>query len=352
MILSTATRRIHAAFIDLCLRKNDPVLSFFRNNQVTTTIPLAIYVVLLHLAAWLGYVHPPEVSGAEGGLLYRTLCSWITESHIFSAATATLLVFIQSLLVNNIADEFRLLGERNWLPGLFYALVASSLPDFILLSPPLIAATFIPISMRRILKAYKIPNATALIFDAAFWMAVGSLFYPPAFFLLLAAYAGINVMRSFNIREQLVFITGVCVPFFLCWLGYFWYDQGGAFFQTQFGGLFGWYGFSMQMNLETMLKAGLLALLFLAVLLSYSAHFYRKLIQAQKCIAVLYWFLFIGGLAVLLRNDPSPAYFLLLMPSTGIFLSMSVSGLRNRLIAEIIHLAILGAVVFIQFYPK
>lgn len=327
------------------------MLSLFRNNQVTTTIPLAIYVILTHLAALLGYIHPPEGVNAGGGLLYGTLCSWGDGNAFLSAVAAAVLVFIQALLVNNLADEFRLLSERSWLPGLFYALVAACFPDFLFLSPPLVALLFVPVALRRIFKAYKIPHATALIFDAAFWMTMGSMFYPPAFFLLLAAYIGVNLMRAFNIREQLVFFTGVLIPLFLIWLGYFCYDLGESFFDKQYSALFGWYHFTLKLSVQNILKGGLLVLLLCTVLLSYGIYFYRKLIHAQKCNTVLYWFLFIGGGSILLQQDPIAAHFLLIMPSVGIFLGLSFASLRNRLIAEIFHVALLATVLFIQFFP-
>ncbi|MEO6758963.1 MAG: hypothetical protein ABIO24_05875, partial [Saprospiraceae bacterium] len=234
---------------------------------------------------------------------------------------------------------------------LFYVLAASCLPDFLFLSPPLIAATFIPLSLRRIFQAYKVPNATALVFDAGWWATLGSLFYPPTIFLLLAAYAGVNVMRSFNLREQLVYLSGVFVALFLAWLWYFWSDRGGTFWAVQFSGLFGFYHFAPDMGTERILKTLVIAILLCTVVLSFGTYFHRKLIQAQKCVSTLYWFLFVGGGVILLQYDPSPAHLLLIMPSVGIFMALSFFSLRNRLIAEVFHFALLGVVLFIQFMP-
>ncbi len=327
------------------------MLSLFRNNQFTTAIFLAIYVGLTHLAALTGYWPAPGEDVVDSGALYRMWFDWLGHHRLYSAISATVLVFIQALAVNMLADEFRLLGDRNWLPGLFYALVAVCLPDFLYLSPPLVAVTFIPMVLRRIFNTYKQPNATGLIFDAAFWTTVASLFYPPAIFLLAAVFAGINIMRAFNFRELLVLLTGVATPVFLAWLWYFWTDRGGEFWGIQFNGLFHRYQFDSSFNYFTIVESIMMGLLFLIVLLSYGTYSFRKLIQMQKYVGILYWFLFAAGLTLLLQSKAPPVHLLLLMPSMGIFLSMTFSSMKNKALAEVFHLLLLCYIVFIQFFP-
>ena len=325
------------------------MLGLFRNNQFTTAFSLALYVGLTHLASLVGFVQPQEGIIVKSGVLYQSWFGWADGHPFYSAAGAAILVFVQALLVNHLADEFRILNERSWLPGLFYALVAACLPDFLYLSPPLVAATFIPLVLKRIFKTYKQPNATALIFDTAFWTMVATLFYPPAIFLLIAGYAGIMVMRAFKLREQLVMSSGIFVPLFLAWLWYFWTDRGGEFWVVQFGDLIQKYRFESTFNTRILLESIMMGIMFLIVLLSYGTYSFRKLNQIQKSVSVLYWFLFAAGLTVLVQSDPPPVHLLLLMPSMGIFLSMTFSAFKNKLVAELLHLVLLGYILFLHF---
>lgn len=327
------------------------VLALFRNNQFTTAILLAFYVALTHLSALLEMVHPSPGEDLEGGVLYLAWFSWADEHALWSAVAAAVLVFIQALAVNILADEFRLLDDRSWLPGLFYVLMTACMPGFLFLSPPLVATTFIPMVLRRIFKAYNQPKATALVFDAAFWTTVASLFYPPAIFLLIAVYFSFGIMRAYSFRERVVSLVGVLTTLFLAWLWYFWKDMGWDFWHIQFGGLFGIYRFGdfESSDFVMLQKAGLLAILFLIVILSYGMYMSRKLIQTQKCVSVLYWFFFVGALSILLRENPNPAHFILIMPAIGIFLAMSFSSFRSAAMAELFHLALLGFILFIQF---
>jgi len=328
------------------------VLFFFRNNHFSTALPLLLYVVLTHGAALLGKVQADQLALVDGGLLYHAMFGWAKDQAFFSAVAATVLVFFQALQINRLTDEFRLMGERSWLPGLFYALAAACLPDFLFLSPPLVAASFVPIAMRRIFQSYQKLNGAAYVLDAALWTTVGSLFYPPMVFLLIAAIAGVFTMRTFSFKDQWVFVTGILVPLVLGWLGFFWMDQGTAFLEGQFGNLFGLYRFNPELNSYTILKAVLLAAMLLFVLLNSSGFFYRKLIQGQKSVTTLYWFMIVAGAAVLLQGDLLPAHFVLLMPSVGIFFAMTFGAMRNRMIAEISHMILLGFVLFVQYLPN
>ena len=283
--------------------------------------------------------------------MYETMFGWATTAPFYSALVAAMLVYLQALMVNRLADEFRLMNDRNWLPGLFYILVATALPEFLFVSAPLVAATFVPIALRRIFKAYKITQAAALVFDAAFWMSVAGLFYPPALILLVAAFIGVMVMRSFNLREQLIFLTGAIVPLFLAWLWYFWDDRGNEFRALQFGEIFQLYRFNASFDSKMLLKTAFLGSLLLVFLVGLGQYFQRKLIQTQKAITTLYWVLFTGGLLMLLRSEWRWEHFLLPAAAAGIFLAFSFQGIRNRLLAEMLHLALLGLLFFIQIFP-
>lgn len=326
------------------------MLSIFRSNQVFAALPLLLYVCLAHFGALTGRVQPEVLTG-QPSLLFGMLFGWTTSSPILSAWMAVGLSFLQAILINLLADRYRLLSERNWLPGMLYALASAAIPDFLFVTPALVATTFIPLVLTHIFGTYKSPNATGSLFDAGFWVGIGSLFYPPALFALVAAYAGVVIMRSFKLREQGVFFSGFFVPMFLGWLYWFWVDKGASFRSSQFGDIFSFYHFAPGLHLVTLIKWGFLLLFFIVVMLSSSGFGARKGIDAQKMMTVLIWFLAVTSLSIFLQQDPSRAHLLLAMPTVGICLAMSLADLRNRMLAEIFHLFLLGFALFIQFFP-
>ncbi len=308
-------------------------------------------MLLTHAGALWGFVHvPAEEPVGSSGLLYHYLFSWAINSPLISAILAAAFVFVQALLVNNLADEFRLLNERSWLPAAFFVLVSSFLPEFLYLSPPLVAATFIPVAVRRVLLLYKAKKGTTLLFDAGFWILTAALFYPPAALLPIGILIGINVVRAFGFRDQVVYVSGTIVAFALAFMFFFWRDQGGLFLGQQLHDWLGLYPFRPDQQVYMLLKDGVLAVLFLWVVLNFGVYYSRTLIQTQKSISVLYWVLFFVLLGALFQPNISYNHFLLAMPAVGIFFSMSISSLRNRMMAEVFHLALLAMLVLTQYF--
>ena len=328
------------------------MLALFRSNHSTTVFILALYVAILHLPAILGWVPPPPLTPEEdGGLLFSDLFGWANSNPAKSAMVAAVLVLFQALLVNQLADTFRLLNDRNWLPGALYVLAASCLPEFLFVSPALVAVTCIPIVLRCVFSVYKQNLAFGPVFDTAFWVTMATLLYPPAVWCLPAAYFALFSLRSFSLREQMVFFSGIFTPFFLALCGYFWYNQATEFFQTQFSRWIFWPEFQLAPDLYSNVKIALLGFLLVVSLLGFNVYYYKKLIQVQKYITVLYWFFFASLAAALFHDRWRAEYFLLLMPSMGIFLAYLFESIRNRSLAEVLHLVLLGTLIFIQFFP-
>lgn len=328
------------------------MFALFRNNQVSTALLLAVYIAVLHLPAILGWIKPPGDVASGPALLFRDTFGWALADPLWSSTCAAVLVFIQALLVNSLADTFRMMNDRNWVPGAMYALTASCLPDFLFLSPALVGITFIPLALRRMFSVYKQSSAFAAVFDSALWLTVGSIFHPPVAWLLPVCFFSFFTLRVFNLREQIVFFTGVFSPFFIALTFYFWFDAVGAFLSGQFGQGLRIDLYSLPNDIPGMLKSGLLLVLLFIVLLGFNVYYFKKLIQVQKYISVLYWCLFAGLGAALLHGNGHFPFFVVLMPSVAIFLAYSFQALRNAFMAEVFHFGLLAAVFFIQFFPN
>jgi hypothetical protein len=324
------------------------LLALFRNNRATTSILLLLYVILTRLPGLLGYVQPDATEVPPGSMSYRFLFGWLSEHPQWSVISATVLAYGQALWINFLADRHKLLSERNWLPGVFYTLITAFLPEFLYLSPPLVAASFIPAALYYIFKSYKVVEVRNWIFDTAVWLTVSSIFYPPAFVLLLAGFIGLLFVRSFKFKERMVYLTGILVSFFLIWLFYYWGNNGVAFWRGQLAGFSGWYRFTPEWNFRTIVEIILVVILILTLSLSYFSYTNRKLIQVRNYVHVLYAFLIIAGAAMMLQGDFYNTHLLLLMPSAGIFLSMTFADIRRTSFAELLHLFLLLVAFLMQ----
>ena len=328
------------------------MLALFRNNRTTTAVVLLLYVIFTRLPALPGYVHPDLKEVAPGGMLWQTLFGWLEGDgkQLWSVSIAVLLVFIQTVWINHLANANRITDNRTWYPGVVYVLLTAFLPEFLYTSPTLVAVTFIPIALHYIFKSYKLPEVRYSVLDAALWITTGSLFYPPMFSLLLAGFIGLLIVRSFKTKERFVYVTGVFIPFFLAWLGHYWINKGTIFWHTQVQAFTGWYHFSPNWQGNTFVALTLIGSLMLMAIAGYSYFTERKLIQIRSYVQVLYVFLVIAGISVLLQGNFYNTYLLLFMPPAAILLSMAMLNVRRTSFLEIAHIILLVIAFSTQVY--
>ena len=330
-----------------------PVLALFRNNRFTTAITLALYVLLSRAGALSGICPSEPDEMGLGGLLYDFMPEWLLSNSQYSAIAAAVLIFVQALSLNLIADAHRLLPERNWVPGLSYALVTAMLPNFLFLSPALLGITFVLPALNRFFRLYKVAHATKALFDIGFWLAAGTLFYPALLFLILPFWIGINLLRSFDLREQLVFLSGGFVSMFLAWLGFFWFGSGDRFVARQFWEIWGFYHFNPQaVGQYDVLKLVVICAIPILIAIAAGAYPGKKSIQLQKYVSFLYWMILVAGVSIFFQRDLNDAHLLMLAAPAAIFLSMTLAGIRNKIVAEVLHLILLCGTLFLQFFPR
>lgn len=349
MIVSCSAYAAFSGFYRTSPFQISPVLNFFRSNPFYIGFFLALYVVWLHAGALLGYIQAPTTLPV-GGLLYDDFFSWVPTSPFYAAVGATVLVLIQAISIHVVADEFRLMADRNWFPGLFYALVASAMPDFLFLSAPLVAATFLPFALGRVFSAYQKPNMAGAIFDAAFWISVASLFYPPAIWLLVAGFIGLGVVRSFKVSERVVFITGIFVPLFLAWVWYFWKDRGGDFRELQFVQVFHWVQLDFTWTGQTIFRWAWWVLVLILVWMGGAQ--VRKGNQAQKYGQVMYWVFSVGALSILFQSAWYWEHFLMSAAALGMLLAQTFHSFKSRSSAEIWHFLLFILVLCMPFFDQ
>lgn len=306
--------------------------------------------MVIRSGALLGWVQPPELP-ATGGMLYQSWFGWLSNAPVISAWIALALVYLQAIAVNFLADEFRILGERNWFPGLLYGLAASAFPEYLFVSAPLVAATFVPVSIWKIFAAYQKPNVHTAILDSGLWISVGSLFYPPLIWVHLSAFIGLTVVRVFRFREMVVYLLGVLIPLIWAWLWYFWLDKGGTFRDTQWSALLQIFNFQMIWTTGTWLNWSMLAFFAVLFFLGLPSVSGKKGIQLQKMVSVLFWFLVAGILTTILQHDWYWANWIIPISSLAILLALGYQVMLKKWWVELVHLAVFLFVLFIQYAP-
>ena len=333
---------------DLGPLKYQVVLYFFRNIHFSTAILLIIYVIGLHITALSGWL-PFRNNTVDAGLIYTDIFGKAGDSGFVSALLAIAVVVAQAFMINSIADQFRLMDSRSWLPGAAFVLITALLPSFLYLSPALASSFFIVWSLRFLFYSYKSPKSPLHIFDIALCISAAGLFYPRALLIAPALFISVGIMRSWGPRDYAVFLAGLILPLQMSWTWYFWHDRAGAFFQKHVSDVFNWpqlvTGLDISMEWPGL---AVIALLFLFFLFNISGYTRGKSILVQKSVAVMFWLLVFGGLHIFFCAGWQWDRFVLAGAPAGLLVAYSYKDMKP-LYAEILHLVILIASFTMQF---
>ena len=320
------------------------MLSFFRTNQIFNSVLLIFYILILWGAQ---YFVPNSWLAESNGIFAEWLLSHTGTGTIWSRIIALFLLLFNATFINYLVAEFRLDYDMNLFPGLFYILVSCCIPEFLHLSPILIANTFLLFALLNLLKTYKNSQPAVLIFNTGFWIAIASLFYFSFVIFLLMGLIGLSILRAFKIRERLMMICGFIVPYFLLGTIYFWLDQFGLFWSRQVTDNIKWMDYYGTLDATTYVKLGAFALLILWVIFNSGVYNFKKNIQIQKRISVLFWVLLFAGFTVFFQAKISLTHLQIITIPVGIFLGLTFSRLPSN-VAESIHFILLILAVALQ----
>ena len=322
------------------------MLNFFRTNQLAFNIFLIFYVILLRGSS---FIIPSQewVLGKSGvfGLWVYDLCNGINN---LPYIIGILLVFVHAVLINVIVSQFRMANEISLLPGLCYILLASSIPEFLNLSPLLLANTFFIIALFELFGSFRQKSVIANIFNVGFWLGVGSLFYFSEIIFILFAFFSSSILRTFRLNEALIILIGFAVPYILSGTYFFWNDQFLWFWESQFYNNLGFFDFELVYNWETYSKLGFFALLFIITFISGGSYTAKKNLQVQKFISILYWALFFAGFSIFIQAGIKMEHLLIFVVPLSIFLSFNLQSIRPSF-AEALHLILLTGIIVLQF---
>lgn len=306
---------------------------------------LLVYAFVLRGSALLAG-DQPELSNP--GIFSQAIYEWIDPYSTMGILLAGFLVVVQAIVINVIVGKYRIANEISLLPGMFYVLVSSYFPEFLYLSPLVMANTLYVLVLMEAFATYRKYAAAGAIFNIGIWTAVGSLFYLSYSFLFIVAMIGLGLLRSFTFRERLMLLFGLLTPYLLAGTYYFMYDRLAVFQNIQFAEGFGFLDFKGSPDWLFYLKIGLVGLLLLTLLLSYNGYTKKKNIQKQKYIDLLYMSMLVSVITLLYQSGIGLDHFLILAPPAGILLSFSFQDAKPS-IAEAIHVIVLVTALAIQF---
>jgi hypothetical protein len=291
------------------------------------------------------------IEGIEGdGFLSDWLIGKVGTQGFWATLTGIFVVFIQALMINIIVAKYRMATTISLLPGLFYALLVSLFPEFLVLTPALLANTFFILALWELYETYRKNEASGNIVNVGFWLGIASLFYFPEIAFILLVVFGLSVLRAFRLKEMFMLLIGFVIPYFWVGVYFFWSGQLDVFWQTYLFYKFSFFNFAFPWDSVTLVKVLVLGLLTLVVLFSLGNYSSKRSIQAQKNISVLYWSILVAAISFIIQSNTPFYHLLVIIVPVGTLISFNFIQLSAR-IAEALHLLLFAGILIWQFHP-
>lgn len=320
------------------------MLQIFRSNSPLLTIVLLVYLIVLRLH---NFIFPTDWQPTNPNFFSEIMYDWVGTNGFWPNVVAVLLILLQAIMLNFTVMNYKMQRTATYLPAVAYVLFTSAVPEFLELHPLHFANTFFIIALYQLFKSYRKYDPSSELFNIGFCIAVGSMFYFSMNTFIFFAIMGLLVIRSFNLKEFLVIFIGFVVPFFLVGTYLYWIDSFELFRDLWANFYFFDFNFSSQPG--SYLQFGLILFILLLSLINFQSFFYKTNIQIQKYVSMLYWAVLVAMLSFVYQGQITIGHFLILAPTLSIFLAFSLLKIKNKAVAEFLHLTLLIIVLILQY---
>lgn len=190
------------------------MLNLFRSNTLVAIIAFTVFSILIRLAGFITdiplFLQSPTPAA-------KFVINWMQHYAPLgwqSALIAAMLLILQAYFINFISNSQEIIFKDSVLPGLFFVLINSIYAPQLLLTPQLVANTFLILLVYRLCFLYESPNPIFPVLDAGMMLGLGILFDPDLILYLPFILLSIIYMTKFNIRYLLVALLAILVPIY------------------------------------------------------------------------------------------------------------------------------------------
>jgi hypothetical protein len=316
---------------------------------------IVIMIFIISMLLWAGsFLHPHElaaqVSPDRPMPLYYILEKLTYLGPFVSVLSAYFLVMLISFLLVNLNTSDLFIGERTFLPGLFYILISGIFISQQTLNPVLPAAIFLIMASRRIMDSYKIMGVAYSFFDAGLLIGLGSLFYFNFIWFGFLLIIGIAILRTGNPKEIIISILGLATPLFLIY-GFLFItgkDLGSLMSDARYN-LFGEADHHIFSTIEiaAIIVTGVVLLISLFKLLPSLS---GKKIKSRKTFNLLIWTLLLSVILYFVSHSASVELIWIAGVPVSYIISHFFVYARRRFIPEIMFVSLFLVVALVQIF--
>ncbi len=205
------------------------MINIIRNNSPYTVVLLFIFALIVKATS---LIHPVAVNAESGHIAYVAVLKIIKLITLGSNFALTLfniiMLFIQALYLNSITVKHKLFYKPTYIPAYTYILLTSLFPPFNYFSEMVLLNWLFIYALDILMGLHQTSQPRKQIFNLAFALSLATVFNFSSIALVLLLFTSLLLLRSFNIGEWVVAITGFLTPIYFLAGILFLADETGA----------------------------------------------------------------------------------------------------------------------------
>lgn len=323
------------------------VLQLFRKNRIQNYFFVLIYVILLRLFTFFMDFGPVT----EGGIVYEIFGLTFAEDHNGYRILSILVIFYHVILINRLAEFNNLTYANTLIPGIWYALMLSIVPEIHPLSPVLMGNTFILIAITQLFQSIHRNQRSKRVFNTGFYVTLAALFdlsflYFIPFFIIAA-----NAIILVRVRDVILYTLGVVAP--LYFLSAYWVITDQFFSGIQLvGQKFQLFKYDFIYQNYGIIKVMLFSLLVFFLLIVLNKVVTRTNIFVRNKLTFLFYFMVMAAVAFSFSFHIQLNELQMVILPVGMLMGLYIVGIKRVQIAESIHFLLLIIAVLFQYFLK
>jgi hypothetical protein len=289
-------------------------------------------------------------TGPFAALFYGAIHLLFGKSQLAYQIIAILITAGHILLFNYYMSRDDMYPEKGYLPGLMYLLASNLFPDFLTLSPVLMANTFLLPALHIVFRHIRVGLREDEIYMAGFFIGIAALFYLPSWIFIALPLVAFLLYTGTEPRQYALISFGFVLPIVLVTLFFSWYDALSDFIQNYlitFLALETRY--LVNIKVLVLIMIGPAALVLLAVFKLIGSSKYTNY-QSVGQVVMLIWII-LGIIGGFFAYFLTPYYYTLLVPAIAFFIAHLFILIRKRWQAELLF-GILGISAVLILYAS
>ncbi len=321
------------------------IIRLFRSQYLIQYFLLFLLIIFLWSDA---LIYPEKLITGSGFQGFPLIAKFITGFPYIALGISILVLFLQAILLNAVAQRHKLVERNQLLSAAIYVVIISSQPQMVQPNMMLLVNLLLILLLYNVLNLYGRNEALSALFDSGMLVGLASLLFSPSLVFIVFILVSLMVYQQYKWREWVVPLIGFFTPwiFYIAYL--FWVDGLQEWFAA-LGEKFNFripdlYAVANELIIVWVLIL-LLILTGLGKMIKYST---GTTVDIRRKSSVVFWMLLIGMASTFFSDyDLITQAYLEFVPIT-IFISVYLSRVKKTFFQEVIMFLILAAIIMIK----